>query len=150
MVIGHGCCRARSGSSAPTERKHSSDFVATACAGRHLRLSLSRLHYKPATMLPWGLGFWALCGITGDTPACQPGNIQLYLADSTTKPLFLVFFKAFHMPALLHRRSLCLEACSRKTPAQLLFPRCHREGRAGDPFGSSTAPTRGCSHLSGH
>lgn len=118
------------------------------CAGRHLRLSLSRLHYKPAPMLPRGLGFWAVLGVTGDTLACQPGSIRLHLADSITKSF--CFFKAFHTPALLHQHNPCSEACSRKTPAQLLFPRCHREGRAGDPLGSSTAPTLGCSHLSGH
>lgn len=66
----------------------------SSCAGKHLRLSLGRLHYKPATLLPWGLGFWAVLGVTGDTLACQPGNIQLHLADSTTKSLFLFFFKA--------------------------------------------------------
>lgn len=62
------------------------------CAGRHLRLSLSRLHYKPAPMLPWGLGFRAVLGVTGDTLACTlqtiSQNPSVFLRHSIHQPCF--------------------------------------------------------------
>lgn len=108
----------------------------SACAGRHPRLSLSRLHYKPATVQGTGGSlarlakpgdFWAVLGVTGDTLACQPENCALQSIPQNPSFCF-VFFKAFHIPALLHQHNPCFKACSRKSPAQLLFPRCHREG----------------------
>lgn len=120
------------------------------CAGKHLRLTLSRLQYKPVTVLLWGLGFWAALGVTGNTDLPAREHPTVPCSQTVPQNSFFCLFKAFHIPALLHQHNLCFEACSRKTPAQLLFPRCHREGRAGDPLGSSTAPTLGCSNLSGH